>query len=169
MKKDYFWFTIIGLLILSYVLDSIAGPLALNLKNPFQFLSGPLLSTYPLTAVSVAAKAVSLLGIIVLTFSYIRISPFVKATVLFVVAAIGELYAIQQLATKSHVTPITWTLGIAYAGLIALLPLFYYILSGTIGSAHRALVKELKPVRYDLKKNPTPNNSVVDSKSPEKE
>jgi hypothetical protein len=168
MKKDYLWFTIIGLLILGYVLDSIAGPITLNLRNPYQFMGNSFLSTYPLTAVSVAAKAISLIGVIVMAFSYIRISPFIKASVLFVIAAIGELYAIQQLATKSTVTPITWTLGIAYAGLLALLPLFVYILSGVFGSAHRALVKELKPIQYNLKKSP-PDNNVVDSKSPEKE
>ncbi len=156
MKKDYFWITVVGLLILSYVLDQISGPIGLKLKNPYLFIQQTHLSMYPLSAVAIAAKSIAITLIFVLGFSYLKISPFIKAIVLFFFAALGQLYAIQQLATNGTVTSFTWTLGIAFAGLICLIPIAIYLIKGAFSSAHQALIKEIKPVQHNLKQTPPP-------------
>lgn len=150
MKKDYFWFTVIGLLIFGYVLDRISGPISLGIKNPYLFLKTTTLMTYPFTAVSIAAKAIALAGIALIGMSYFPKAYFVKATLLFFIAALGQLYTIQQLATNGKVTPIEWTLAIAYTGVILLPIILIHVLQGMFSSAHKAIVKEIQPIRHDL-------------------
>lgn len=151
MKKDYFWITVLGLIILSYVLDQISSPISVRLRNPYAFITQVNLSTYPLSAVSIAAKAIALATSLILAFSYLKISPFIKAIVLFFLASLGQLYAIQQLATNGKLTPITWTLGVAFAGVISIMPIIIYLIQGLFSSAQKAIVKELKPQQSDLK------------------
>ena len=150
MKKDYFWFTIIGLLIFSFVLDRISGPITLNVRNPYLFLNSTVLSTFPLTAVSVAAKAIALAAAIILSLSYLIKLSYIKASLLFVLGGLAQLYAIQQLATSGQVTPIEWTLGIAFAGVLFLPFMVFYILEGIFTAAHHAIIKEILPVKHEL-------------------
>jgi hypothetical protein len=154
MKKDYIWFTIIGLLVFSFVLDRISGPIALNVRNPYLFINSFTLGTYPLTAVSVAAKAVALAAVLIMCLSYIVKVPYVKASLLFVLGGLAQLYAIQQLATRGQVTPTEWTLGIAFAGICLVPFVFIYILEGIFTAAHHAIIKEIMPVKHDLKVPP---------------
>lgn len=160
MKKDYVWFTIIGLLIFSYILDRISPPVGLEatLRNPYQLLAADILARYPLSVVSIAAKAISITGILTLGLGYIFKAPLIKASILFVLAGLAQLYAIQQLATRGTVTPIEWTLGISYTGLVTLLPIVIYFLQGIFSSAKTAIVKEIKPVRHDLRQPPQSRN-----------
>jgi hypothetical protein len=162
MKKDYVWFTIIGLLIFSYILDRISPPAGLQatLRNPYQLLSADILGRFPLTAVSIAAKAISITGILTLGLSYIFKAPLIKASILFVLAGLAQLYAIQQLATHGTVTPIEWTLGIAYAGIVTLFPTIIFLLQGIFSSAKSAIVKEIKPVRHDLRQPPNQDTTI---------
>lgn len=163
MKKDYLWFTIFGLLLFSYVLDQIAGPITFAAKNPYAFLSPPTLSTYPLSAVSIAAKAIGLMLIFVTGFSYLKGLHIFKAIIFFILGSLVQLYAIQQLATRGQVTPIQWTLGIAYAGALLLIPTLIQLLQGLFQGAHQAIVNELKPIQHNLKKAPpTDSKTVID-------
>ena len=148
------WYTIIGLLIFSFVLDRISGSITLNVRNPYQFINASILSMYPLTAVSVAAKAVALAAILIMSLSYVVRTPYVRASLLFVLGGLAQLYAIQQLATRGQVTPTEWTLGIAFAGLILLPFIAIYILQGMFTAAQHAIVKEILPVKHDLKAPP---------------
>lgn len=150
MKKDYLWFTILGLLLFGYVLDQIAGPITFTAKNPYAFLAGPTLSTYPLSAVSIATKAVALMLIFTTAFSYLKGAHIFKAITFFILGSLVQLYAIQQLATRGRVTPIQWTLGIAYAGALLILPTIIQLLQGLFQGAHQAIVNELKPVQHPL-------------------
>ena len=100
MKKEYLIFVVLGLIIFGSVLDSISGPVALSIRNPFLFLGGEVLSIYPLTAVSVAAKVLAIIIVAPLALSLIGRQYILKSIVLFVFAAILVLYAIQQFATN---------------------------------------------------------------------
>jgi hypothetical protein len=168
MKKDYLWFTILGLLLFSYVLDQIAGPVTFSAKNPYAFLAAPTLSTYPLSAVSIAAKALGLMLVFVTAFSYLHRAHILKAITFFILGSLVQLYAIQQLATRGQVTPIQWTLGIAYAGALLLIPAALQLIQGLLQGAHQAIVKEIAPIKHDLKKTTTTNN-MIDSNSHRKE
>ena len=154
MKKDYVWFTIIGLLIFSFVLDRISGPITLNVRNPYLFINSFTLSTYPLTAVSVVSKAIALAAVLIMSLSYLVRAPYLKASLLFVLGGLAQLYAIQQLATRGQVTPVEWTLGIAFAGVYLVPFIIIYILQGMFTAAHHAIIKEILPVKHDLKAPP---------------
>jgi hypothetical protein len=149
-------------------LDQIAGPVTFTAKNPYAFLAAPTLSTYPLTAVSIVTKALGLMLVFITAFSYIKHAHVLKAITFFILGSLVQLYAIQQLATRGQVTPIQWTLGIAYAGALLLIPAALQLIQGLFQGAHQAIVKELKPVQHDLKKTASPNN-VIDSNSHRKE
>lgn len=153
MKKDYLWFTILGLLLFGYVLDQIAGPISFSSKNPYAFLSHSTLTTYPLSAVSIAAKAIGLTLIFTTAFSYLRSAHLLKAIIFFILGSLVQLYAIQQLATRSQVTPLPWTISLAYAGALLLIPAIIHLLQSLFEGAHQAIVKELKPIQHNLKKD----------------
>lgn len=159
MKKDYLWFTIVGLFIFGYVLDQISGPISFPSKNPYAFLSSSFLSTYPLTAVSIAAKALGLMLALVTLASYLKHLHILKAILFFFIGSLAQLYAIQQLATKGKVTPIPWTIGIAYAGALLLLPAIFQLLHGLFSSAHQAITKEILPVKHNLKQTASSSNT----------
>lgn len=128
MEKKYLIFTVAGLVIFGYVLDYVSGPIYLTLENPFAFLQKESISMYPLTAVSIAAKTLAIVIVVPLTLSFINKKYVIKSITLFVLAALCELYAIQQLATGQMTTPIQWTLAIAYAGIGLLIPSIFYLL-----------------------------------------
>ncbi len=142
MKKEYLIFVVLGLIIFGSVLDSISGPVALSIRNPFLFLGGEVLSIYPLTAVSVAAKVLAIIIVAPLALSLIGRQYILKSIVLFVFAAILVLYAIQQFATGLTITPVQWTLSFAFAGIGLLIPSLLYLLIGLLRGTKKVLGDE---------------------------
>jgi len=141
MKKEYGIATIAGLVIFGYILDTISGPIILTLTNPYAFLATETLSIYPLTTVSIAAKTLAIIIAAPLLLSFIEKKYIFKSVILFVFAALLELYAIQQLATGLLITPIQWTLSFAYAGIGLLIPSFCYLLLGLFSGGKKTLDK----------------------------
>jgi len=130
MKKEYFIFIIAGLVLFQYILDTVSGPIGLNIKNPFMFLQFDIISIYPLTAVSIGVKAIALLIFVPLALSVIKKQHVLKGIIVFVLAAVFELYAIQQLATGFLITSIPWTLSFAYTGVGLLILSISYLMMG---------------------------------------
>lgn len=130
MKKEYIAAAVVFLFILSYVFDSIAGPVSILLKSPFEYLSGDLLSRYPFTTVSIVIKTIALFATILLVFSFFKKKLLLKGLILFFIAAMFELYTIQQLATGSNLIPIQWTITLTATGLLLIIPTVVYILLG---------------------------------------
>lgn len=141
MKKEYLIVTIFGLFVLAYVLDYFAGPLNLPVKNPF--VVAHLVSKYPFTAVGIAARAIAIMLTTTLIISLAG-SGMVKAITGFFVAGLFELYAIQQLATAAKVTTTQWTLSFAYGGLLMIIPIVYFLITGLLTSLHSKLSSEEK-------------------------
>lgn len=132
MKKEYFLAIAIGFFILAQVLDYLAGPVYFPLSSPYSFFNQLYLNQYPLTAVAIVVRALALFISTVLFFSLFEKAYFVKSIILFVVGALAQLYAIQQLKTGLRTTSIQWTLSIAYATLLYLFPLIVYLILGLI-------------------------------------
>jgi len=135
MKKEYVGATIVALYILSYVLDYLAGPIDIAITNPFIFLQEQL-PTYPFTAVAIGIKTIAIFLTLFFITSFIEKRFFLKAVIVFCIAALLELYAIQQLATGQRLVPIGWTLSFAFSGLtLILLTIIFTILGITTGIA----------------------------------
>jgi hypothetical protein len=52
----------------------------------------------------------------------------VKSVTTFLLFALFELFAVQQIATGMRTVTIQWTLSLAYSGIIMLLPSFTYFI-----------------------------------------
>jgi len=139
VKKETILVVIIGLFLLSYVLDAVVPPLRLPLKNPFEFLNPKLLALYPFTTASIVIKGLAIFLTPPLLFSLIGGHGTAKGAVLLVLIGLMELYALQDIATKAQVVPLEWSLSLSVAGLALLLPTVWYFISGAVGSLHKQL------------------------------
>ncbi|PJC22674.1 hypothetical protein COV28_02160 [candidate division WWE3 bacterium CG10_big_fil_rev_8_21_14_0_10_48_23] len=142
MEKEYWVVVAISLFVLSSALESFAGPVQLEIANPFAFLSQNYLSVYPLTAAAIGVRALALLVSALLVVSLIEKQYFLKAAILLAVGMVAEAYAVQQLATGMEFTPIQWTLSLAYAGILLLPAILCYFLMGVLGGLSTRLSGE---------------------------
>jgi len=117
--------------VLSWLIDKLGGPVKIVVKEPVAFLkSSTLLHTYPFTATAIIIRTIAIFLAAMVILSFIRGKYFTKAIALFFVGILGEFYAIQQLATGSHLTTIQWTLSIAYGSLTLILGIIWMVLKG---------------------------------------
>ena len=144
MKKEYLLITVVGFFLASYVLNYFAGPVVISVKNPLQFLTTATLSKYPFTAVEIGLRAIALFLSLIFVLSLMEKNYFLKAISSLIVGALEILYAIQQMATLSRLTPIQWTLSFAYAGLLSLPAIVYYLIRGVIEGVFSRLTKDKK-------------------------
>lgn len=145
MKKEYLVVVLLILFVLSSVLDSLAGPIKLALKTPFDFLKPSILVVYPLTTVGIAAKALFVALTLILVLSLAEGMYLGKGLFLLFFAVLSELYSIQQVATNSRATPLEWTLAFAAAGIILVLPAAIFILLGAVRNVHQKISGTVEP------------------------
>lgn len=150
MKKEHWLSTGAVLFLISYLIDHFSGAVNIVIKNPFLFINQTYLTKFPLTALAIGFKALGLLIGIMLILSFIEKLFLVKAGIVIFLAILGELYAIQQTATGMRTTPIQWTLAFAYAGVLFVIPLIYYLIKGIVTSLYSKL-SDGKEVKTEVK------------------
>lgn len=145
MKKEYILFTIIGFGLLSYLLDAVVNPLSINLEltTPYQFFTPRNLSLYPFSTTSVILKAVALFLASILILGFIGIKNLAKGIILIILSALFQLYAVQDIATSSFVVPLEYSLGLALAGILLLLPAVTFIITGIFQDVNSKLKDEV--------------------------
>ena len=139
MKKEYSLVTAAVFFLISYLIDRLAGAVHIVVKNPLVFITQSVYLDYPFTSFAIALKALGLFIMVALLLSFIERAYFTKASIAFFLAFFGELYAIQQTATRGTATPIQWTLAFAYTGILLIAPIVYYTLKGLLLSLHSSL------------------------------
>lgn len=139
MKKEYLLAITIGFFVLAQVLDYLAGPIYFTLSSPYDFLNRLYLNQYPLTAVAIGLRSLAIFFSTILLFSLFEKSYLVKAIILFVVSALAQLYAIQQVRTGMRTTSIQLTLSICYGTLLYILPIILNIFQGLIDTAKQKI------------------------------
>jgi hypothetical protein len=139
MKKETLLVVIIGLFLLSSVLDAVVPPLQIHLANPFQFLNPRLLALYPFTTASVVIKGIGIFLSPLLLFSLVTGHGTAKGATLLVIIGLMELYALQDVATGAQVVPLEWSLSLSLAGIALILPTIFYFVTGAVGSLHKQL------------------------------
>lgn len=153
MKKEYSLVTAAVFFLISYLIDRLAGAVHIVAKNPLIFITKSVYLDYPFTSFAIALKTLGLFIMVVLLLSFIEKAYFTKASIVFFLAFFGELYAIQQTATRGTTTPIQWTLAFAYTGILLVIPIIYYFLKGLVLSLHSSLSEG---------KEALPNDSLKD-------
>lgn len=135
MKKEYFLGIAFGFFILATILDYIAGPVFFTISNPFNFFTQFYLNQYPLTAVALALRSISIFLFVSLAVSLIEKNYFGKAIALFIIGVLAILYAIQQVKTGMRTTSLQLTLSIAHASLLLSLTIIYNLILGIVDPA----------------------------------
>lgn len=142
MKKEFVLVLIVGLFILAYVLDAVVPPLTLKLATPYHFFTPETMSLYIFTATSVVLKALGLFLTIVWLASLMEMSSLVKGAIILVISALSQLYALQDVATRSQTLPLEWSLSLTLAAVALLIPSVLYIFFGLVKGAHKKIVGE---------------------------
>jgi hypothetical protein len=132
--------------LLSWLIDRLGGPVSIVVKSPIAFLASTrLLNTYPFTATAIIIRTLAIFISMMLIMSFIHGKYFTKAITLFFIGMLAEFYAIQQLATGSHLTSIQWTLSIAYGSVSLILGILFLVLKGiwaTFNKEDKTVTKE---------------------------
>ena len=144
MKKEITFVISLCMFAFAYVLDFLAGGVSIVVKDPFMFLTNPILTKYPLTVAGVFIRTIAIFLMIMVAFSLIQKRYFTKAFISLAASIFAEAYAIQQLTTGARTTPVQWTLSIAYAGALMMILVVYYILKGIFSGFSKALGHEEK-------------------------
>lgn len=143
MKKENFFFVILGFFIAAYVLDAVVNPLKLNLATPYQYFNNKTLLTYPFTSVSILLKSLAIFMLPLLLMSYLGISTFVKGIITLILSGLLQLYAVQDIASGNFVVPLEWSLSFATAGVALVIPTFFFLVIGLLKNVHRSLSDDL--------------------------
>lgn len=139
MKQEYVISMIIGLFLVAYVLEAVVQPLGLALPTPYHYITAENLRTYPFTTTIIVIRAVALFLSPILLMSFVNKKYGLKSSISLIIAALTQLYVLQELATGAKLLPLEWSLSISLAGLAFLPMIILYFLRAGLSSAHEKL------------------------------
>lgn len=142
MKQEYVLVLIIGLFILTYVLDAVVNPIPLRLATPYHYFTPDTMFSYAFTTTSVVLKAVALFIAPIWLLSFSEFSKLTKGAILLAIAGLMQLYALQDVATNSQVIPLEWSLSLTLAGLVLLIPAVIFLIAGFLGKAQKSISED---------------------------
>ena len=145
MKHEHMLILIIGLLILTYVLDAIANPLSLTLATPYHYFNSETMLTYAFTTTSIVLKSVALFIAPFLLLSFMEFRKVTKGLILLVLSGLMQLYALQDVATNAQAIPLEWSLSLTLTGMALLIPTVFYLILGLTQKVHKGLADETTP------------------------
>ena len=131
--KEYVLATVAGLFLLAYVLQSGVKPLTVGLSSPYAFLNPVYWQTYPFTTAIIIIRSLALFTLSLLILSFFGRANYAKGSALLVASGLAQLYALQEIITKSKMVALEWSLSLALAGLGLLLPTLIFFLKGMTG------------------------------------
>lgn len=142
MKQEYVLVTIIGLLILAYVLDAVVNPLSLQLPSPYHYFDPEILSKYTFTTTSIIIKSISLFMFPLWFLTFLDFNKLIKGSILLVLSGLMQLYALQDVATNSQVIPLEWSLSLTLTGVFLLIPAVFYTIAGMTKKVSKSLSED---------------------------
>ncbi|MBI3290369.1 hypothetical protein HYZ78_03145 [Candidatus Microgenomates bacterium] len=144
MKQEYTLLLIVGLLILAYVLDAVVNPLNINLPTPYHYFIPETMMSYSFTTTSIVIKAVAIFITPLWLLSFIGWNKKVKGSILLVLGGLMQLYSLQAVATNSKIIPLEWSLTLALAGAVMLIPAVLYFVTGFLDLGNKQTVDLFK-------------------------
>jgi hypothetical protein len=130
LPKEQIFIIIVGLFLLSYLLENIVTPLRTHLATPYSFLNPVVFSKYPFTAVVVIIRALALFSSPLFLLSFIEKQYFAKVGILLVIGSLSQLYSLQQLISGTTMIPLEWAISLSIAGGLLVIPLVIIALQG---------------------------------------
>jgi hypothetical protein len=145
IPKEQVFITIIGLFLLSYLLEAIVDPLHISLATPYEFFNPTFFAKYPFVTATVIIRGLSFFLTPLFLFSFFAKGYFPKAIILLVVSALTQLYALQEVTSGSTLVPLEWSLSLSLAGASLVIPLVIYLIKGVVVSAKNKILPEETP------------------------
>jgi len=139
MKKFYLILFTAGLYLFAYIFEFLVKPLSFNLPNSQSYLNIAILTQYPFTTLIIAIRSLALFITPLILFSFIRRQHLLKATFLFLMGGLAQLYVIQSIATGNQQVPLEWSLAISMAGIALVIPFCIHLLLGILLAAHKKI------------------------------
>ncbi|PIR79955.1 MAG: hypothetical protein COU25_02585 [Candidatus Levybacteria bacterium CG10_big_fil_rev_8_21_14_0_10_35_13] len=139
MKSEHIFILIVGLLILTYVLDAVANPLSIVLTTPYHYFNTKTMLTYAFTSTSIILKSVVLFITPLLLLSFIGLRKTIEGLILLVLSGFMQLYSLQSVLTHSYLIPLEWSLSLTLAGMFLLIPTIFYLIVGLTQKVHKKL------------------------------
>lgn len=146
LPKEYTFIIIVGLFLLSYVLEAVVDPLVLKLPTPYVFLSPVYLAKFPFTTATIFIRALCFFLIPTFLLSFINKAHFLKVGILLLVAGLAQLYSLQEIASGTTLVPLEWSLSLSVAGIALILPIIANLLMGTYHKAKSKLASTLDDI-----------------------
>lgn len=134
IPKEYTLLIILGLFILAYALESVAHPLNVKLESPYAFLQPKYLTIYPFTATTIGIRSIALFMTPLWLLSFIKKAHYAKGGILLILAALMQLYGIQEVASGTRVVPLEWSLSLSVGGATLLIPAAIFIIAGVFSA-----------------------------------
>lgn len=130
MKQEYWLAIIVGLVVFAYILDALISPFTLDLPTPYHYFTPENVMLLPFTATSIIVKAVAIFISVPLLLSFSGAKKTIKGIIMFIVAGLLQLYALQAVASNTYVIPLEWALSFTLAGMALMITSFLYIILG---------------------------------------
>lgn len=134
IPKEYTLLIILGLFLLAYALESVAHPLSVKLESPYAFLQPKYLTIYPFTATTIGIRSIALFVTPLWLLGFIKRAYYAKGGVLLILAALMQLYGIQEVASGTRVVPLEWSLSLSIGGAALLVPAVVFIAAGAFSA-----------------------------------
>ncbi len=139
--------TSVGLFLLAYLLEAVVEPLSgarLGIRQPYAYFNPAILSLYPFSTAIIFFRVLAIFLIPVLTGLSIEKNHLAKGGGILVLAALMQLYAVQDVATNARVIPLEWSLSLTGAGALLIIPAVVWILQGLLLGAHHTMVSKVR-------------------------
>jgi hypothetical protein len=122
LPKEYVLIIIVGLFLLSYLMDAVTDPLPLTFPTPYHYFTTATMSKYAFATAAILIRAVAFVMSPLWLFSFFTIHPGAKGGIFLVLGSLMQLYALQEVATNAKVIPFEWAISLSAAGVIILIP-----------------------------------------------
>lgn len=139
IAKEYVFLIIIGLFLLSYLLEAVVLPLDITLTTPYQYLTPNYLSQYPFTTATILLRSIAFFLTPLWILSFIKKHFAGKGAALLVISALVQLYALQEVITGTTLVPLEWSISLSFAGAALLVPAILFMFRGMLSSASTKL------------------------------
>lgn len=145
IPKETTFVVIIGLFLLSYLLEAIVDPLNVHLATPYSYFTPDYFLKYPFTTATVVIRSLSLFMTPLFLLSFISKGFYAKFGVLLTISALAQLYSLQGITSNTTLMPLEWSLSLTLAGACLILPAIINLLKGVIHSAKNKILPEETP------------------------
>ena len=142
MKQEYILILIIGLLILTYVLDAVVNPLPLKLTTPYNYFTYEIMFQYAFTTTSIVLKTIALVLTSFWILSFTGFNKVIKGASLLVLSGLMQLYSLQDVVSKANILPLEWSLAFTLTGMVLLIPAVLLLIFGLLGKAKKKITED---------------------------